>query len=580
MIQDINESQISENNTTEFVLMYLTPPNENNSSERDCLVFSYPEQNSESSKNPILLKLKGMFITMSHVVGQITNQLPILSNICITQDSQEKVFKVAFFHEYSSMLALALPSDKFSSFEVRIIIETIARMICFLYNSLDSAFKNNCNHKDLKKTCKIMNYLLKQNKQNCDINLNFFINAIPKLIVDDDLILRINDFINEYEAMDWLSDDDNDDYNENIDDPIQEFIVIGSCLIYKSNLIISHLPANYLVDVIGFVRLSGLLQMNSIKLVMWKEVHPASLRTNEMNDFVMNQGNKYFLVIVGIESLFHCVLVEMPFLSKETSLIKPNEAIINESIKLLVLILIKSGIKDEFDQFLNSKSQLTNSESKLEKKKYKSLSSLKELIPNVFSSSTKQQSFHSTGSLLSLDESSSISGSHISHSSPSLQQSLLSYTSSSATSLCQSVSGANSTFNCKLFLQNKNLPDNLVCYTFVEKGFQIISCPIILCIDEIRNQLFNQFLSCCFAISNQLHNNENDENEIGVTFELKVNLDSKIKRSIESLMFFVIGHLDLKGNEFYGCFQIKNSSNLDIDIKDVIYNLKISQRLV
>jgi hypothetical protein len=577
----------------QLIVMYLMPPND--TTDNDCLVFSYPKHNNQNHKMPVLLKLKGMFVTLSQVVSQITNQFINLSSIAVNHENKEQIYTIGFMHEFSSLLAIALPKHQFTDIEVETMVQTISRVIKFVYNSLDSGFKNESNHQSLTKLFSTIEYLLTEETQY-SITDSIFVNTIKRLLIDDSLAINISDSLSEYEAMDWLSDDSSIDIQQQ---SLTQFIVIGSCIIFKGFLITSHLPANYLKEVYGLLSTKGLLSLHkkqSIRLVYWSEVFPISQRRNESNDYIENEGVKYYMAIVGIEHLIHCTLIEMPFISLEETPIKANEIIINESIRLIKSYFTKSGILDEIEHCFEMQEQAFSHffGKKNERKRHKSLSSLKDLFSLTSSPSTsKQQIYHSTSSLLSLDES-IVSGSNKSYSSPSLQHSILSQNSSSATSLSHpnskdinpSICCPN---NCIYLQQNLQLPENLICYLDIEDGLEVFAGPLLQCPKEVCDQVFKKFAECCYDISKKLRNLKNGIQEFGKTFEIRFPSNflspnkTKLKKSdFENCLFNVIGRSESQINEFYACFKLNSSAlmPIDIDFNDLVYKLRLQRRLL
>ena len=369
-----------------FILMYLMAPNE---TQNDCLIYSYPKPETDDSNNPILLKLKGMFITLSQVVSQITNQSINFSSISVNEENNEQIYKIGFIHESEQLLVLALPHNKFTDIEVEAIVQTIGRVIKFNFNSLSNAFKEESNHTNLKTIFSVLEHLLTDDIKYSTID-SIFLNTIKRLLIDDELAVNLNDSLSEYEAMDWLSEDSSNDIHQ---ENSSQFIVIGSCLLYKGFLLTSHLSNHLLKDIYSYLSLKGLLSLHkthSIRLVLWNQVFPSFDGSIDPKDYSESEDVKYFVSIVGFRHMIHCTLLEMPFISSNETVIKANEVIINESIRLLKSHFTKSGLTDEIDHCFDVQQMAVNKffDQKSNQKRYKSLSSLKDLLS--LSSSTTQ----------------------------------------------------------------------------------------------------------------------------------------------------------------------------------------------
>ncbi|CAG2104355.1 unnamed protein product [Medioppia subpectinata] len=568
-----------------LVLMYLMPPND---TQTDCLLYSYPKTENEDS-NQVLAKLKGMFITLSQVVSQITKQSICLSSIAVNQQNGEQLYRIGFVHQMDSLLVLALPYDKYTDIEVEAMVQTIARVIKFIYSSLDAAFKDQLKHENLTKLFSTFEYLLAEEFKYSSID-SIFLNTIKRLIINDNLAINLSDSLSEFEAMDWISDNSTIDLHQQNS---SQLIVIGSCLLYKGLLLSSQLSVNHLKDIFAFLSLKGLLSLhktNSIRLVYWSEVFPNFNPNIESNDYNESDCVKYFVSMVGFQHMIHCTLIEMPFISAEETPIKANEVLINESIRLLKWHFTKMGIIDEIDHCFNVQQMAVKhmfGQNK-EQKRYKSLSSLKDLLfQSPGSSQSRSHMYHSNSSLSTLSGS-SLSASIKSNSSPSLHHSVLSRTSSSATSLSKDMHSMACNENCIYLEQTFKMPENLICYLDIEDGQQVFAGPLLQWPKDICEQIFKKFADSCYEMSRHFRQSVDLCHEIGRSFQIKISsnflnpnkLRSK-KAENEIHLFNVIARHE-KNNEFYACFKTNPSDSLfnDFDIEDFIYSLHLQRRLL
>uniref|UniRef100_A0A3B4AFX5 Protein inturned n=1 Tax=Periophthalmus magnuspinnatus TaxID=409849 RepID=A0A3B4AFX5_9GOBI len=90
------------------------------------------------------------------------------------------------------------------------------------------------------------------------------------------------------------------------------YVILGSCLFYKSYLIANHLPKEDLLDVSLYCQHYLLLPLSWEQrvgqLVVWREVFPQQ-RATAAPGFNTPQG-RYFLLIVGLRHFMQCVLLE------------------------------------------------------------------------------------------------------------------------------------------------------------------------------------------------------------------------------------------------------------------------------
>lgn len=369
-----------------FTLLYLASPNDASTNGKDYAVFVYPriELNSdaqnfktsfdhESSTSQRLIKLKGMFISLSQVVNDITGQLPILSKVDIySKDSDisfnsrqiscnDRTFNVAFLQEFNSNMVFCLPAEFFSESETVSLTSTLGRIFRFLYNSLDAAFKNSENHEDIEFLLEILAQHILKSDDNFDIC--FHLDMIQKLIIPDDLLLVIDETLNEYESMDWLSDDCVDE--NGLISSTCDAMILGCALFYKKYLISSHLPSRYLSDIISYIKLRGitdLIHEQPSKLVIWQEVFPRSQSNDPLAaDFKENEGTRFYLMIVAVEHTLLCTLIEIPFIC-ENSQLSPSNVLIDQTIRFISSSLNEAGLMADISEHLTLQTHLSKSQ--------------------------------------------------------------------------------------------------------------------------------------------------------------------------------------------------------------------------
>ncbi|XP_074604891.1 uncharacterized protein LOC141858138 [Brevipalpus obovatus] len=364
-----------------FLVLYLASPNDNNHA-KDYAVFVYPKPVSEDAAEKLddseasnesafnrLVKLKGMFVSLSQVVNEITGQLPILSKVDVYAkescqnidhhqlDIEDRTFNVGFVQEFNSNLVIALPEDEYSETETIALTATLGRTFRFLYNSLDSAFKNPNNHNKIEFMLEILRHLLLEAQE--EGSLSCYVDMTQKLILEDDLLLAVDEVLNEYESMDWLSDqcvEENGTISSSCD-----FLILGSALFYRKYLISSHLSSRYLSDVISFIKLRGILSLiehQSVKLVLWQEVFPSYQSNDHLAaNFKENEGSRFFLMCIAVEFTLLCTILEMPFISIDPN-VKPNEMIITQTLRFVVSSLNRSGLILEISRHLTFQNHL------------------------------------------------------------------------------------------------------------------------------------------------------------------------------------------------------------------------------
>ncbi|RWS15989.1 protein inturned-like protein [Dinothrombium tinctorium] len=604
----------------DFVLLYLTHPSDNE--DNDCLVYSFPEQSCEKKTNKhieMITKLKGMFSTLSQVVNDITGQLPSVAKIQLHDESKgngnsENIFYAAFSQEFNSILVIALPRAKFSETEVKVLLESITRLIRFLYNSLDAGFKCESHSADIGSFLTVTSYHLFSDKiAFAERDLCFYFNAAHKLMIDDDLSLCIDEIINEYESKDWLCEQLLMD--DEINNTANDFLIVGTCLFYKSYLISSHFAGNHLADIICFLQLRGILSLTKhqpIKLVIWRQVYPTSSnqkRESLSGDYAENEGSRYFLLVIAIEYTLFCVLFELPFIML-TSNLKPNDEIINQAIRFVVTNLNRSKPILELDYLLNRQISIFNASAlnirkRVEKKAHKSLS-----IKNLFqTSATKSEEFLSIPRSFQTPFSKASIRSLKSHSTPSLPNSLSTRTTDSnlsenSESECDDPEVWNQTFesnesscaqsssSCYLdcFLEDVKewLPNNLIFFLDIDHHSKTFFAPIF---DDISSNkmrhLQQQFRNCCVYLSSTLRQHHPSISELGTQFAIRQSASNnrfKPKRShdAEESVFWVIARRETQEKELFACFHVTTNEKqieLDFDVQMLGSSLSFHNKL-
>ena len=275
-----------------------------------------------------------------------------------TIKSDDKTFFVSYAQEFNSALILCFPEENHKQLEVISAISSLSRFFRFLYNSLDAAFKNCDNHPKIHHYLSIFHYLLSESNSKGP-SLCFHFDMIQRLIIEDDLLLGLDEALSEYESMDWLSDccfGENGEISSSCD-----LLIIGSALFYKGFLISSHLPGHLLSDVVAFIKHRGLISLirqQPIMMVIWKEAFPLSEKNDPLvTDFKENDGTRFFLLVVAVEQTLLCTLLEIPFLCGDLKT-KPNELIINQTLRFVASTFNRSGLIQELNQHINAQSYL------------------------------------------------------------------------------------------------------------------------------------------------------------------------------------------------------------------------------
>lgn len=615
-------------NERPFTLLYLASPN--GASGKDYAVFVYPpiyldsddksfQSNADGNSNPSqrLIKLKGMFISLSQVVNDITGQLPIISKVdvyCKESGStygarqittNDRSFNVAFLQEFDSNMVFCLPADDFTESETISLAMTLGRVFRYLYNSLDAAFKNPENHNEIEYFLEILAQRIMRTDENFDIC--FHIDMIQKLILEDDLLLTVDETLNEYESMDWLSDDCID--KDGLISSTCDLVILGSALFYKKYLISSHLPARYLSDIVSYVKLRGitdLIHEQPSKLVIWREVYPRSQSSDPSAvDFKENPGTRFHLMIVAVEHTLLCTLIEIPFICEDPQS-SPNSVLIDQTIRFIITSLNEAGLIEEISQHLVLQTHLSRTQfnqSSWKDSKIKDPVILKELSKISDSLSCEEDCSDESSSEPASFTSSNTSRpttcsqkshylhplshvrSHKTHSSLGSSTSSLdkSYTSSYLSDIDSERSGSSSPLNQVPFYTQDfrfRLSEQLIYYLDLDSQSRIFFSPISANEKHLPKQssLYKQIKNWCIHISDQLNRYSPEMTEFGTYFICNQDL---VPHNEKSPHFWIVGRKECTDREIFLVFRFTSKSgkaNLNGNTESIFQRLTLHDR--
>ncbi|MEQ2167949.1 hypothetical protein GOODEAATRI_009282 [Goodea atripinnis] len=157
-----------------------------------------------------------------------------------------------------------------------------------------------------------------------------------------------------------LSDFESSDFGEMSEDFFglrRLYVILGSCLFYKSYLIANHLPKEDLLDVCLYCQHFCLLPLASEQrlgqLVIWREVFPqqrASGGGSAAPGFTQPKG-RHFLLIVGLRHLMQCVLLEAGGCASPALASPGPDCVYVDQVKatLLQLEVLEAGMEERLN---------------------------------------------------------------------------------------------------------------------------------------------------------------------------------------------------------------------------------------
>lgn len=241
-----------------------------------------------------LSNLKGMFVTLSCALGDVTATKPQTSSLTV----DGHLVHVAYFHEGSGMAVLCLPAARATPEEVHGFLLEIVKLLNLEHGSLSQAFKTLENHGYIDLfLLHFFREMLLDTEPQC--NSSRLIRSLPHvhwLHLPVEAQGHVDTVLSELESADM---------SEAFHQSTRRFTFLGSCAFYKGFLLGNHLPRDYLENVFLYCRhyqLLALTKEESVgQVVVWKEVF---LREEHGN-------GRHFVLIVGLKHSLLLSLLEV-----------------------------------------------------------------------------------------------------------------------------------------------------------------------------------------------------------------------------------------------------------------------------
>uniref|UniRef100_A0A3Q3NPY0 Protein inturned n=1 Tax=Labrus bergylta TaxID=56723 RepID=A0A3Q3NPY0_9LABR len=133
------------------------------------------------------------------------------------------------------------------------------------------------------------------------------------------------------------------------------YVILGSCLFYKSYLIANHLPKEDLLDVSLYCQHYCLLPLASEQrvgqLVIWREVFPQQRAHGSRAPGYSPPQGRHFLLIVGLRHFMQCVLLEAGGCASPALGAPGPDCVYIDQVKatLLQLEVLEAGIEEHLN---------------------------------------------------------------------------------------------------------------------------------------------------------------------------------------------------------------------------------------
>uniref|UniRef100_A0A673BZW6 Protein inturned n=1 Tax=Sphaeramia orbicularis TaxID=375764 RepID=A0A673BZW6_9TELE len=302
------------------IVMYLSLKLDSTSpQEEEGIVYQYPVSEASSQ----LKGVRGIFLTLCDMLENVTGGRILSSSLLLGK----YLVHVGYWKENNNLLVIGLPAERVPLLYLQTVLGDVVRTIKLMYGSLDSAF---CEAEHAPRLdhffCLFFQQLIQPSRlrdgfpaSSPDVSGTLFLDGLPavrwltlptEIKVNIYLLFLLNLCLTRKNPIEMK----NLFYkgSEDVFGLRRLYVILGSCLFYKSYLIANHLPKEDLLDVCLYCQHYCLLPLASEQrvgqLVIWKEVFPQQ-RANTTPGYNQPQG-RHFLLIVGLKHFMQCVLLE------------------------------------------------------------------------------------------------------------------------------------------------------------------------------------------------------------------------------------------------------------------------------
>ncbi|XP_076018598.1 protein inturned isoform X2 [Genypterus blacodes] len=295
------------------VVMYLSLKLDSASpQEEEEILYQYPV--SEASVQ--LKGVRGIFLTLCDMLENVTGGRIISSSLLLGKH----LVHVGYWKESNNLLVIGLPAERVPLLCLQTVVGDVVRTLKVMYGSLDSAFCKADHAPRLDHFfCLFFQQLIQPSRLTegfpvppLDVSGTLFLDGLPAvrwLTLPPEIKLEVDTVLSDFESSDF------GEMSEDFFGLRRLYVILGSCLFYKSYLIANHLPKEDLLDVCLYCQHYCLLPLASEQrvgqLVIWREVFPRQRAQNgsAAPGYVQPHG-RHFLLIVGLRHFMQCVLLE------------------------------------------------------------------------------------------------------------------------------------------------------------------------------------------------------------------------------------------------------------------------------
>ncbi|XP_034533163.1 protein inturned isoform X2 [Notolabrus celidotus] len=337
------------------IVMYLSLKLDSASpQEEEEILYQYPV--SEASHQ--LKGVRGIFLTLCDMLENVTGGQIISSSLLLGK----QLVHVGYWKESNNLLVIGLPAERVPLLCLQTVVGDVVRTLKVMYGSLDSAFNKEDQVPRLDHFfCLFFQQLIQPSRLRDgssapppDVSGTLFLDGLPAvrwLTLPPEIKMEVDTVLSDFESSDF------GEMSEDYFGLRRLYVILGSCLFYKSYLIANHLPKEDLLDVSLYCQHYCLLPLASEQrvgqLVIWREVFPQQ-RANSSGGKAAGYSppeGRHFLLIVGLRHFMQCVLLEAGGCASPALSSPGPDCVYVDQVKatLLQLEVLEAGIEERLN---------------------------------------------------------------------------------------------------------------------------------------------------------------------------------------------------------------------------------------
>ncbi|XP_035531562.1 protein inturned isoform X2 [Morone saxatilis] len=341
------------------IVMYLSLKLDSASpQEEEEILYQYPVSEASSQ----LKGVRGIFLTLCDMLENVTGGQIISSSLLLGKH----LVHVGYWKESNNLLVIGLPAERVPLLYLQTVVGDVVRTLKVMYGSLDSAFCKADHAPRLDHFfCLFFQQLIQPSRLRDvssaplpDVSGTLFLDGLPAvrwLTLPPEIKMEVDTVLSDFESSDF------GEMSEDFFGLRRLYVILGSCLFYKSYLIANHLPKEDLLDVCLYCQHYCLLPLASEQrvgqLVIWREVFPqqrsngsSSSSSSPAPGYSPPQG-RHFLLIVGLRHFMQCVLLEAGGCASPALGSPGPDCVYVDQVKatLLQLEVLEAGIEERLN---------------------------------------------------------------------------------------------------------------------------------------------------------------------------------------------------------------------------------------